>query len=141
MRICSIFHCLLTWSHIFFHPLGLCIKCFTCSSASNIDCAENFDPENTQVSPVECEVFEGRYCIKTTGVYQGQIGTSRFCSSRHLGNYCEHIKRTGDTKEYRSCVFTCSSDGCNSSLVQAAPSMYSLSTLLISLLLTTLLFS
>ena len=45
-----------------------------------------------------------------TGIYLGKMGTKRFCSSRHWGNYCEYIKRPGDAREYRSCVFTCGSD-------------------------------
>nr|CAD7447530.1 unnamed protein product [Timema bartmani] len=44
---------------------------------------------------------------------QGGLGTKRFCSSLDLGNYCNYIKQPGDELEYRSCVFTCSTDGCN----------------------------
>lgn len=43
----------------------------------------------------------------------GQIGTTRFCSSRDLGDKCDYIKRKGDDRYHRSCVFTCSSYGCN----------------------------
>ena len=43
----------------------------------------------------------------------GQIGTTRFCSSRDLGDKCDYIKRKGDDRYHRSCVFTCSSYACN----------------------------
>jgi hypothetical protein len=50
-----------------------------------------------------------------TGIFDGKLGTKRFCSSRNWGDYCEYIKRPGDIQEYRSCVFTCSTFGCNGS--------------------------
>lgn len=43
----------------------------------------------------------------------GGLGVKRFCSSHNLGNYCNYLKRPGDEKEYRSCIYTCDSDGCN----------------------------
>jgi len=40
----------------------------------------------------------------------------RYCSSHDLGNYCNYVKQPGDDKfEYRTCVYTCNSDGCNGS--------------------------
>lgn len=45
----------------------------------------------------------------------GGIGAKRYCSSKHLGNYCDFVQNVGDQREYRSCIFTCSSDGCNGS--------------------------
>lgn len=49
----------------------------------------------------------------TSAMISGGLGTKRFCSSLDLGNYCNYIKQPGDQLEYRSCVFTCSTDGCN----------------------------
>lgn len=49
----------------------------------------------------------------------GQLGTKRFCSARDWGNYCEWVRRPGDEREYRACVFTCWGDGCNSAPTQA----------------------
>ncbi|XP_076327416.1 UPAR/Ly6 domain-containing protein bou-like [Tachypleus tridentatus] len=46
-------------------------------------------------------------------MHGGEIGTKRYCSSRDLGNFCEYIRRLGDDREYRSCVYTCSADNCN----------------------------
>ncbi|XP_014216480.1 uncharacterized protein LOC106645199 [Copidosoma floridanum] len=43
----------------------------------------------------------------------GGIGTKRFCSSVNLGNYCDEVKQPGDQLTYRTCVYTCDSDGCN----------------------------
>lgn len=45
----------------------------------------------------------------------GGIGAKRFCSSKDLGNYCNYVQNKGDRMEYRSCIFTCSTDGCNGS--------------------------
>lgn len=48
-------------------------------------------------------------------VFIGGIGAIRYCSSRDLGNYCNDVKNKGDELEYRSCIFTCDTDGCNKS--------------------------
>ncbi len=61
-----------------------------------------------------------------TGIFEGKLGTKRFCSSKNWGNYCEYIKRPGDTQEYRSCVFSCSTNDCNgANPAAAAPSILS----------------
>jgi hypothetical protein len=39
---------------------------------------------------------QATYCVKMTGVFEGMLGTKRFCSSRDWGNYCEYIQRPGD---------------------------------------------
>lgn len=92
------------------------INCYQCNSSSSADCNELFNAEDKNLKAQTCDnVYEARYCIKTTGVYAGLIGTQRFCASKNFGNYCEYIKRNGDQREQRSCVYTCSSDGCNSS--------------------------
>ena len=31
-----------------------------------------------------------------TGIFDGKLGTKRFCSSKDWGNYCEYIDRPGD---------------------------------------------
>lgn len=49
--------------------------------------------------------------------YLGGIGAKRFCSSLDLGNYCNYVKQPGDILTYRTCVFTCTGDGCNPSNV------------------------
>lgn len=43
----------------------------------------------------------------------GGISTKRFCSSLDLGNYCNYVQQPGDKLEYRTCIYTCSADGCN----------------------------
>ncbi|PSN51412.1 hypothetical protein C0J52_05448 [Blattella germanica] len=89
------------------------IDCFQCSSSKTMDCADNLIHDGT-LSATSCDhVFEASYCIKTVGLYGGGLGTKRFCSSLDLGNYCNYIRQPGDQLEYRSCVFTCSTDGCN----------------------------
>ncbi|OWR42322.1 hypothetical protein KGM_201039 [Danaus plexippus plexippus] len=57
-----------------------------------------------------CEhVYNAQYCIKRTG----GIITKRYCSSLDLGNYCNYVKQPGDKMEYRTCIYTCNTDGCN----------------------------
>ncbi|XP_024086272.1 uncharacterized protein LOC106668505 isoform X2 [Cimex lectularius] len=75
------------------------------------------DRDGLTVEPKSCDhVFEARYCIKATGINDGGFGTRRYCSSVDLGNYCDTISQIGDQRKYRSCKYTCSTDGCNSSV-------------------------
>ena len=86
----------------------------------NFSCTEYWDPSLTVVQDfiTDCShVFEVRYkvlnndedddelmmncdqaqyCVKMTGIFEGKLGTKRFCSSRDWGYYCEYIKRPGD---------------------------------------------
>ncbi|XP_066993851.1 UPAR/Ly6 domain-containing protein bou [Anabrus simplex] len=95
-----------------FEVLG--ISCYQCSSTEVMDCSDILIHEGA-LSPGSCDdIFEANHCIKTTGFYRGGLGTKRFCSPLDLGNYCNYIKQPGDELEYRSCVYTCSTDGCNS---------------------------
>lgn len=55
------------------------------------------------------------HLLKCYYLFVGGIGAKRFCSSLDLGNYCNYVKQPGDILEYRTCVFTCTGDGCNSS--------------------------
>ncbi|GFU34739.1 uncharacterized protein NPIL_545041 [Nephila pilipes] len=90
------------------------IYCFQCNSNEETYCSEVFNREGLILEPTVCDgIHEAKYCVKATGMYEGTIGTRRFCSSRHHGNYCEYVRRPGDEREYRSCVYTCSSDSCN----------------------------
>lgn len=53
--------------------------------------------------------------------FLGGIGAKRFCSSKDLGNYCNYVQNIGDRMEYRLCIFTCGTDGCNhSSMITGA---------------------
>ncbi|KZC08975.1 hypothetical protein WN55_11438 [Dufourea novaeangliae] len=66
------------------------------------------------LQPSNCShVYDARYCIKSVGRYGGGIGTKRFCSAVDLGNYCDYVNQQGDKLTYRTCIFTCSGDGCN----------------------------
>ncbi|XP_020299648.1 uncharacterized protein LOC109863664 isoform X2 [Pseudomyrmex gracilis] len=89
------------------------LECYQCSSEDEWKCMNN-DLVETSLVPTNCDhIHEARYCVKTIGRYGGGIGTKRFCSSAHMGNYCDYVKQPGDKLMYRTCVFTCSSDGCN----------------------------
>ncbi|KAK9504835.1 hypothetical protein O3M35_009015 [Rhynocoris fuscipes] len=113
------------------------IYCYQCFAPNDTDCSDRMinDREGSRVSLKSCDhVFEASYCIKTTGEYAGGIGTRRYCSSVDMGNYCNYIKQPGDQREYRSCTFTCDTDGCNTahllkistSLLVAAGSLFSI---------------
>lgn len=56
-----------------------------------------------------------RIIIKFYYYFTGGIGAKRFCSSKDLGNYCNYVENKGDRMEYRSCIYTCDTDGCNHS--------------------------
>ncbi|XP_074603154.1 UPAR/Ly6 domain-containing protein bou-like [Brevipalpus obovatus] len=95
---------------------GLTIECYQCKSSENITCSEIFDEENSKLNPQSCDHVQGAsYCVKTTGLYAGVVGTTRFCSSRRFENFCDYVQREGDLRPLRSCVFSCSSDACNHS--------------------------
>ncbi|XP_055610587.1 uncharacterized protein LOC129757396 isoform X2 [Uranotaenia lowii] len=90
------------------------ILCYQCSSAHSMYCSDMLvADEASPFKPEPCDhVFEAAYCIKSTAMHGG-IGAKRYCSSRDLGNYCNYVRNPGDQIEYRSCIFTCDTDGCN----------------------------
>lgn len=73
-------------------------------------------PNNTPSQPV---TDRSRPCPCS---HAGGIGAKRFCSSKDLGNYCNYVTAKGDVMEYRSCIFTCGTDGCNAAPVGVAVS-------------------
>ena len=107
------FYCFLTWDNNFVTALS----CYECDSSNNFTCTERWDPNEPTVRKylnIDCaHVFEAKYCVKMIGIYDGKLGTKRFCSSKDWGNYCEYIQRPGDVHEYRACIFSCSRSECN----------------------------
>ncbi|XP_011500171.1 PREDICTED: uncharacterized protein LOC105364028 [Ceratosolen solmsi marchali] len=92
---------------------ALTLDCYQCTSADNWMC-ENSELVTAHMQPQNCNyVFEARYCVKAVGRYGGGIGTKRLCSSVDLGNFCDYVKQPGDKLTYRTCLFTCNSNGCN----------------------------
>ncbi|CAH1974529.1 unnamed protein product [Acanthoscelides obtectus] len=88
------------------------IFCYQCSALESLDCADGMI-HMAGIQPQNCDhVFEARYCIKMMSL-DGGIGAKRFCSSLDLGNYCNFVKQPGDELTYRTCVYTCTGDGCN----------------------------
>ncbi|XP_070385592.1 UPAR/Ly6 domain-containing protein bou isoform X1 [Dermacentor albipictus] len=84
------------------------IYCHQCDSNQHLHCSELWD-HSSSPEPTSCDnLYEANYCIKATGMYGGRIGTFRFCSSRDRGHYCDYVKRPGDDREYRACIYTCS---------------------------------
>ncbi|KAH1012138.1 hypothetical protein HUJ05_011350 [Dendroctonus ponderosae] len=94
-----------------FFNTGSSLNCYQCSSAESLDCSDVMIHMGG-IQPKSCDhVFEAEFCIKSTSL--NGIGTSRYCSSNHMGNYCNYVKQPGDTLWYRSCIYTCTGDGCN----------------------------
>ncbi|XP_055706838.1 U-scoloptoxin(05)-Sm1a isoform X2 [Phlebotomus papatasi] len=94
------------------------IRCYVCNAtdtSSPFQCGELFERYDTpDIEPQDCsDVHGAQYCVKHIGRFEGGIGAKRFCSSKDLGNYCNYVQNVGDQMEYRSCIFTCSTDGCN----------------------------
>ncbi|XP_012142064.1 glycosylphosphatidylinositol anchored membrane protein boudin isoform X2 [Megachile rotundata] len=89
------------------------LDCYQCTSEEELGCG-NSNLVLSTLQPANCShVYDARYCIKSIGRYGGGIGTKRFCSSLDLGNYCDYVSQPGDKLTYRTCIFTCSGDGCN----------------------------
>ncbi|KRT82586.1 hypothetical protein AMK59_3763, partial [Oryctes borbonicus] len=103
---------------IFISYLALAIDCYQCSGTDSkhpFQCNEWLSSD-VDLQPLSCDrVYGAKFCIKHIGRFEGGIGTKRFCSSLDLGNYCNYVKQPGDKLTYRTCVFTCTGDGCNPS--------------------------
>jgi hypothetical protein len=97
---------------------SLTLDCYQCSGSDPtkpFQCNE-WLTSDIDIKPEPCDnVYDAQYCIKHIGRFEGGIGAKRFCSSLDLGNYCNYVKQPGDILLYRTCVFTCSGDGCNAS--------------------------
>lgn len=103
-----------------FVKIATSISCYVCNatdSSSPFQCGEWFERYDTpDIVPQDCSnVYGAKYCVKHIGRFEGGIGAKRFCSSKDLGNYCNYVENKGDRMEYRSCIFTCDTDGCNHS--------------------------
>jgi hypothetical protein len=99
---------------------SLTLDCYQCSGSDPtkpFQCNE-WLTSDIDIKPEPCDnVYDAQYCIKHIGRFEGGIGAKRFCSSLDLGNYCNYVKQPGDILLYRTCVFTCSGDGCNASSI------------------------
>ncbi|XP_063906889.1 U-scoloptoxin(05)-Sm1a [Zophobas morio] len=97
---------------------SVALNCYQCSGSDPtkpFQCNEWLSSD-IDIQPQTCDnVYDAKYCIKHTGRFEGGIGAKRFCSSLDLGNYCNYVKQPGDILTYRTCVYTCSGDGCNPS--------------------------
>lgn len=100
--------------------VGAAINCYVCDATdpnSLFQCSEWFERyDEPTIEPQNCSnVHDAQFCIKHIGRFEGGVGAKRFCSSKDLGNYCNYVQNKGDSMEYRSCIFTCNTDGCNGS--------------------------
>ncbi|KAH8420417.1 hypothetical protein KR009_010084 [Drosophila setifemur] len=99
------------------------IECYVCDTSDTeqpFQCGEWFERyDQPDIQPQNCSSVHGaQFCVKHVGRFEGGIGAKRFCSSKDLGNYCDYVRNKGDRMDYRSCIYTCDTDGCN-----AAPSL------------------
>ncbi|XP_075971571.1 glycosylphosphatidylinositol anchored membrane protein boudin isoform X1 [Anticarsia gemmatalis] len=105
------------------------INCYQCSGTDSnnpFQCNE-FLENDVDLVPTDCAtIFDAQYCIKHVGRFEGGIGTKRYCSSRDLGNYCNYVQQPGDKLEYRTCIYTCDTDGCNSATSLKIPAVFTL---------------
>ncbi|XP_043580534.1 U-scoloptoxin(05)-Cw1a isoform X3 [Bombus pyrosoma] len=89
------------------------LDCYQCTSEEELSCGDSNLVIST-LQPTNCShVYNAQYCIVSVGRFGGGIGTKRFCSALDLGNYCDYVKQQGDKLSYRTCIFTCTGDGCN----------------------------
>lgn len=61
----------------------------------------------------------------------GIVGTHRFCSARDLGDQCQDLSYPDHDRLYRACVYSCTSDDCNSAPFRAPSILLSLVGLLL----------
>ncbi|VDK23073.1 unnamed protein product [Taenia asiatica] len=105
---------------------AICLNCFVCNSSVDPGCLDGeFQAHilNLDVRPSPCSVRDAKFCIKTTTIYGGKrlnqfyvsaiMGTTRFCSSKHLGDQCQYVDFPDHDRIYQACVFTCENDACN----------------------------
>lgn len=100
------------------------LDCYQCDSTKERTCAEALPQHHTLYADSCDHIQEAQYCVKMTGVFEGELGTKRFCSSKDWGNYCEWIRRPGDEREYRACVFSCWGNSCNAGHIHSRPTGY-----------------
>lgn len=96
------------------------IECYVCDASDTenpFQCGEWFERfDQPDLQPQNCSNVHGAaFCVKHVGRFEGGIGAKRFCSSKDMGNYCEYVRNKGDRMDYRSCLYTCDTDGCNAS--------------------------
>ena len=90
------------------------LYCYQCDSSKDEYCPESWD--RTDIEPKRCDQLDyPAFCAKTTGIYGAIVGTRRFCSSRNMDNSCNEVNFAQDPRIYYSCIYTCTTDGCNSS--------------------------
>ncbi|KAH8265901.1 hypothetical protein KR038_010044 [Drosophila bunnanda] len=94
------------------------IDCYVCDTSDTehpFQCGEWFERyDEPDIQPQNCSSVHGaQFCVKHVGRFEGGIGAKRFCSSKDLGNYCDYVRNKGDRMDYRSCIYTCDTDGCN----------------------------
>ena len=88
------------------------LKCYQCDSSKDEYCPETWDRDD--IEPTSCNHLDyPAFCVKTTGIYGAIVGNRRFCSSRNMDNSCNEVNFAQDPRTYYSCVYTCTSDGCN----------------------------
>ena len=70
-RIISLCHCvcMCVWC------AGRALQCYKCDSTTDPGCQEQFDASTSGLEPIDCgaDVYQGQYCIKTTGMYGGKL--------------------------------------------------------------------
>ncbi|CUT99556.1 expressed protein [Echinococcus multilocularis] len=103
---------------LFFPYFARGLNCYVCNSSVDPGCLDSgFQAHiiNSDVQPLPCNVRDSQFCIKTTTIYGAIMGTTRFCSSKSLGDQCQYVDFPDHDRIYQACVFTCEEDACNAS--------------------------
>lgn len=130
--------------NLFIVPQIQAFRCYVCDSKNDIECMENLPTNSRLISQDCKNITGAKFCIKTTNIYagefihvitvvisdtpqnnrnfikltdsnlSGELGTKRFCAANDHGNYCKYIRQPTGDREYRSCIYTCDSENCNS---------------------------
>ncbi|KOB57776.1 Uncharacterized protein OBRU01_25678, partial [Operophtera brumata] len=96
LLICALFTVLKTVNSIH------CYQCSGTDSINSFECNEFLESDVT-LQAIDCgTLHDAQYCIKHVG------------RNEDLGNFCNYVQQPGDKLDYRTCIYTCDSDGCNS---------------------------
>ena len=66
------------------------------------------------ITNINLITLKNKFMFNSHFFYQpGVVGTTRFCSSRDMGNQCQYIRYPDHDRVYRACIYTCKGNGCN----------------------------
>ncbi|OAF70054.1 deflagellation-inducible protein [Intoshia linei] len=88
------------------------LECYQCDSIKDLGC--NSQDFSKSILPTKCPLETDSYCIKEIGYSSGIVSTKRYCSYSDRYNICKYITLRDHDRKYRSCIYTCDFEACNS---------------------------